>query len=233
MIIDEGKKPEEPNKTESQKAETSGSSAPVAGPAAPAGKPKEAKKGRLDWVFNKESKLGRANRAIVKTLGWLVGLFALGFLAAFLLLYMPLSQDYQQLVEKNQQTGKQLQEAQKQLQIAKNDYQTLQKNNSQTQTEADKLKMLSDTYDINEQVFQVQMALQQHDSQGAVYAFKKLQKNFETYGPTVKQIDADLAKAIEARLKVIEVELSSDAKTAQMDLETVNKNLQDVKTKLK
>ena len=183
------------------------------------------KKSGASRLFDKESRLGRINRSIVRGLGWFVGLFALGFFAAFLLLYMPKAQDYESVLANYQQTSGQLEEAQ-------NSLKTLQSENDTLKNEVGRYQTLSNTYAISEQTLQVQMALQQHDIQFAAYALKKLQSSFETYLPEVQKVDADLAKVIQGRLAVVEAELSSDAKTAQMDLETILKNLGEVKSKL-
>ncbi len=187
--------------------------------------PPQKKKSGASRLFDKESRLGRFNRSAVRGLGWFVGLFALGFFAAFLLLYTPKAQDYESVLANYQQTSQQLDEAQTSLK-------KLQNENGALQTEIERYQMLNDTYVISEQTLQVQMALQQHDSQGAAYALKKLQSSFESYLPEVQKVDADLAKVIQGRLTVVEAELSSDTKTAQMDLETILKNLQEVKTRL-
>ncbi|MCE1254909.1 MAG: hypothetical protein LWX83_15350 [Anaerolineae bacterium] len=176
-------------------------------------------------LFDKESRLGRINRSVVRALGWFVGIFALGFFAAFLLLYSPKAQDYDQIQANYDNVSEKLKDAETQLAGLKTD-------NEKIQNEAVRYRVLSATYEIREQTMQVQMALQQHDTQGAAYALKKLQNSFKTYLPDLQKIDANLAKAIEGRLTVVEAELTSDSKMAQLDLETILKNLQDVKTKL-
>ena len=188
-------------------------------------KPTGKKEGTLDWIITKDSKFGRANRSVIRSLGWLVSLFALGFLTVYILFYIPLAQEHEKLTKSYDDT-------QIQLQTVKADLKTLQGANNQAKTEIVKYRLFNDTLTVNNQVLQIQMALEQHDPQGAAYSLKKLQKSLETYLPEVEQVDPDLSKLIQTRTNLVAVELSSDSKAAQLDLEAILKNLQEIQVKI-
>jgi hypothetical protein len=191
----------------------------------PADKPTVKKIGPLNWIFNKETRLGKLNRSIVRTIGWVVALFALGFFAVYLLLFLPLSQQYDQMSIAYNNSLQQLKTAQVSSRAT-------QDGSKPVQAVLDKTKMSNDILDINNQILQIELALAQHDQQGAVYLLKKLQTSFDTFIPEVNKLDPELSSLLDARIKVIGIEISNDPKAAQADLEILIKYLQDLVTLL-
>ena len=183
------------------------------------------KPGPLTWIFNKDTRLGRTNRSIVRTTGWVIGFFALGFLAVYLLLYVPLSQDYEKL-------SQDYLNAQQQFKTAQAGFKSTQETSSKVQNTLAQVKIARDVLDINNQVLQIELAVAQHDDPGSAYYLKKLQASVETALPEINKIDPDLAKVLEARVNVVAVELSSDPKAAQADLQEIIKYLQTLITRV-
>jgi hypothetical protein len=183
------------------------------------------KTGRLSWVFGKDTRLGRFNRSLVRTAGWTVAFFALGFLTVYLMLYLPLFQDHARL---SQAYG----DSQQQLKTAQAGFKATQEASQKVQAVLDQTRITNGILDINNQVLQLELALSQHDQQGAAYYLKKLQSTMTTFLPEVSKIDAVLANMLDTRMKVVAAELPSDPIAAQTDLEVIIKNLQTIVNRL-
>jgi hypothetical protein len=185
------------------------------------GKPAVKKPRGLGLVFNKDSRLGRVNRTVVRSSGWAIAFFALGFLAVYLLLYVPLSQEYERLSTAYNGVQQQLRTVQ-----------ATQEASTKGQTSLDRTKISNDILDFNSQVLQTELALSQHDQQGATYFLKKLQSSAEPFLLEANKVDPDLANMLDARLKMVAAEMNNDPKAAQADLEVVVKYLQAMVSRL-
>ena len=200
----------------------------------PENKPKDAaankktegkKPGRLAWIFNKDTRLGRLNRNMVRAAGWVSAFFALGFLTVYLMMYLPLTQDYDRL-------SQDYNASQQQLKTAQAGSRSTQDASQKVQADLDRTKISNDILDMNNQVLQIELALSQHDQEGALYYLKKLQTSSIAFLPEASKVDADLANIVNARVNVVALEISTDPKGAQTDLEVIVKYLQTMVTRL-
>ena len=104
-----------------------GIGAPAAGPAGPAEasqpgvKPKKSSGG----MFNPQTRFGRFMRGLTRFLGIVVGLFALGMLATYLLLYQPLAQQSAAQQAELAQDRQKISQAQQDLSAARQQVATL------------------------------------------------------------------------------------------------------------
>lgn len=193
--------------------------------AVPNKKAETKKPGRLAWIFSKDTRLGRLNRNVVRTAGWVSALFALGFLTVYLMLYLPLTQDYDRLSQAYN-------DSQQQLKTVQAGFQSTKDASQKAQSVLDQTKISNDILDMNNQVLQIELALSQHDQAGAAYYLKKLQASSSAFLPEASKVDADLANIVDARVKVVALEISNDPKGAQTDLEVIVKYLQTMVTRL-
>ena len=188
-------------------------------------KPAVKKTGWLAILFSKEYRLGRINRNVVRTAGWVVALFAMGFFTVYILLYLPLFQDYEKLSQSYDAS-------QQQLKTAQAGFKATQESAQKAQTSLDRTKISNAILEINYQTLQIELALSQHDQVGAADYLKRMQASTEAFLPEASKVDADLANMVDARVKVVALEYTNDPAAAHADLEAVNKYLQTLITKI-
>jgi F0F1-type ATP synthase membrane subunit b/b' len=195
-------------------------------------KPQEKeKKGVLYFLFSPETKVGRVLRPLVRWLGWAVGFFALGVLAAYLTLYQPAVKSLTQnqaalsadLEEANQQladTKQELSDAQASLDGCTNDTQAMISDRDQALARAALVEVLMD-------VTNARMALENKDNARARTELMETQQDLDRLSESIKPLgkSSELTSLMEDRLNLVLKELSRDSQNAQTDLEALYNTL--------
>ncbi|KPL81825.1 HlyD family secretion protein [Levilinea saccharolytica] len=228
----EGEAPIQPETSESPAAEE----APVLGEAE-GGTPTEPPKPPLfrrvmGFLFNPETRLGRGMRAAVRIAGVTVGLLALGFLAAVLLLWRPSQQSLERTQAQLTDTQAQLSQAQEQaasletqLTAARADRDQAQSLAARGQTRAQVLKVLY-------AVTTARMALERRDGQMAHKSLEDAQAQLNESLPSLQALSPADAERIASRLDLARSELPRDPATAATDLEILDRWLLELEAAL-
>lgn len=214
---------------ENSAAETANHEAPPVEPfqetaaaPAPAAAEKMPRSGVLGFLFSPDTRFGRFNRAALRVLATAVGLFALGLLSGYLLLYRPALQELQQskadLARANQRLDS-LQADLDQARLAQEDSKkSSQALSGQTEMANNHVLLLQAMNKAN----LARLALAKNDPAGAEQALKDAPAILLKLNPAISAENTDLAKSIQARLNLVLTEVRSDPKTAASDLGILN-----------
>jgi hypothetical protein len=206
---------EEIPEKETEEKETQAAVTPAAEPQKPAKK---------SWLYramyatlSPETRLGRFMRPFLRWTAAIAGLFALGMLATYFLLYAPATQqlaaaraDLQSAQQQAAQTGSTLAAAQKNLA-------DLQTRYDQSQAALKKAGIRVGLLQVANQVAAARLALDQRDGATAQKALVDARTILNQVLPDVKSIDANAATQLDSRLTLVVSELNDPA-TAQADL---------------
>ncbi|NPV76657.1 MAG: hypothetical protein HPY59_09830 [Anaerolineae bacterium] len=174
----------------------------------------------LQFLFNPETRFGRAARSVTRTLALIVSFFALGFLLAYLLLYRPASLSLEDALLKAETLQGQLANAEESLQTTRQDLQQAQERLSIQQSRIQVLSVLDHAQS-------ARLALSARN--GSATAQKSITaaiQQLEQVLPNIKAFDPNLASTLKARLDLISAEAARDPKTAVADLNILIEALQ-------
>ena len=190
-----------------KEVETPGQESPAGQVDAPASNPPvpetlPAKKSFLYSLFSPETRLGRFMRPFLRWIAAVTGLFALGMLAAYFVLYQPVMQERDAL----------------HLKVA-NDALVRAK------TEIALVKVMKDVADTRN-------ALDRQDGPGVMVALNQLDKDLRIFLPMIKGTDPAMASLLQNRVDLVKAELSRDPVAARSDLEMLNNSLTELEKTL-
>jgi hypothetical protein len=200
---------------ETPEKETPAVVTPPAEPQQPARKP---------WLYrafyallSPETRLGRFMRPFLRWTAAIVGLFALGMLAAYLLLYAPAAQQLAaaraELQSAQQQAGK----TNSTLAAAQQNLADLQTQYDQSQAALKKAGIRVNLLQVANQIAAARLALDNRDGVGAQKALADARTILNAVLPDVETTDANAATQLDSRLTLVVSELNDPA-TAQADL---------------
>ncbi|NMB91099.1 MAG: hypothetical protein GYA17_22285 [Chloroflexi bacterium] len=176
-------------------------------------------------LFSPETRTGRVLRPVLRFLGVVVGLFALGLLAAYLLLYQPAARslqatraDLHNAQQTLDQTRSALENTRQELEQLRSEHDQLQ---SQLETADQRIRLMR----FSNQVSAAQVALAKRDNSAVQKALQTAQDELDTLLPALQEQDPDVATQIESRFKLIRSEAAQDTKTAQSDLEILSSTI--------
>jgi hypothetical protein len=191
---------------------------------APTGTPK---KNFLGILFNKETRLGRFNRAASRWAALVLSLFALGLLAGYWLLYRPAAQSLAQTQANYRQTYQDLVTTQK-------------KDQDLTATNAslsNQVLSLNQNYDRASQHIQLlqlikvlqtaHISLDNQDPTAARQMLIASRPTFNNLAPAIDKVSPGTSKSMQTRLDLILSEIDQNAKTAAADLDVLVGQLLD------
>jgi chromosome segregation ATPase len=169
-------------------------------------------------------------RTLVRTLAWVVGLFALGLLAGYILLYQPaarqLARTQADLAAERSRAGD--------LESAAADSQAkldeLQRSYAAAQSGLDAATARMHLARMAGTILQARLALVDRDGPAAQKALKAAQVEFEALRPGAEKADSAAVEAIKLRLDLAVSELTRDPKTAQADLQILSEALATLDT---
>jgi len=205
-----------------------------AGPerAAPAAKPESGFKRGLRAFLGTETRFGRFMRGFLRWTAAVAGLFALGLLSGYLLLYRPAQQQVRSLQSEYDQSQKDLQRAQAELDQARQNLKVMERQGQGLQkdlgTARSHVLLLSALAGVNES--RMELALKK--TAAAREALDPAGAALKQLGPVVAAADSDLLNTAQARLALVLTEISNDPKTAASDLEILTQQLKDLESKL-
>ncbi len=189
--------------------------------------PPAAKKSFLGWIFSKESRLGRFNRAAVRWAALVLSLFALGLLTGYFLLYRPA------LLSLNQsQAG--LKQTTQDLDTAVKKVGDLSATNASLSNQVLSLNQAVDRDSQHIQLLQMintletaHLSLANQDLITARQLLQTTQTQLTNLSPGIDKNSTGLSKTMLARLNLIFSEIDQDPKTAGTDVDVLVKQMLD------
>lgn len=180
----------------------------------------------LYTLFSPETRVGRFMRPALRWAALVVGLFAIGFLTAYLLLYRPTQELLNNATSNLQSLNQQMDEQKTKMQSVESN---LQQALNQSQQDRAALELAQSRYQLLSTLHQVEiarLALTNRDGPTAQKALIQARAQIDLLLPFVKTHDAELASSLDARLSLIANEINRDPQTAQADLEILSKALE-------
>ncbi len=210
---------------------------PAAVEAPPA--PEPPKPAQKPWLYramyatlSPETRLGRIMRPVLRWTAAIAGLFALGMLATYLLLYAPTAQQLAAARADLQSAQQQATETGSTLAAAQANLADLQTRYDQSQAALKKAGMRVGLLQVANQVAAARLALDNRDGAAAQKALADARTILNQVLPDVKGIDANAATQLDSRLTLVVSELNDPA-TAQADLVILATKLSTLDSTLK
>jgi hypothetical protein len=183
--------------------------------------PKPAKK---SWLYrllyatlSPQTRLGRFMRPVLRWIATIAGLFALGMLATYLLLYTPAAQQLASTRADLQSAQQQAGKTSSTLAAAQNNLADLQTRYDQSQAALKKAGTRVSLLLVANQIAAARLALDNRDGAAAQKALADARTVLNQVLPDVTGIDANAATQLDSRLTLVVSELNDPA-TAQADL---------------
>ena len=186
----------------------------------------------MGFLFNPETRLGRGMRAAVRIAGVTVGLLALGFLAAVLLLWRPSQQSLERTQAQLTDTQTQLSQAQEQAASLETQLTTARADRDQAQSLAARSQTRAGVLKVLYSVTTARMALERRDGQMAHKSLEDAQARLNESLPSLQALSPADAERIASRLDLARSELPRDPATAATDLEILDRWLLELEAAL-
>jgi hypothetical protein len=184
------------------------------------------KRGVLYTLFSPETRFGRGMRKVLRTLALIVGSFALGMLAAYLMLYRPVKQQLAAAQQESQQNAAQVQQVQADLDKANANLKTTGARADQLQAQLDIEVARSQVLRAMNQITNARMALAAKDKAGTVKALDASQAFLKPIMPTLEKLDSAEASTLTALFTLSKNDLDRDTKLASQDLDRLQAELE-------
>lgn len=217
--------PAEPD--EAQDSSSNPPSEPAAVP--PTGQPRRSLAYRL---FSPETRTGRFMRPVLRWLAAITGLFALGLLAAYFLLYQPTQKKLDATAADLAAANQTLQQREQSLQTAQSSLKDAQTALNQSQEQLTLAAGENSLLLVMVEVGAARVALVEKDGAAAKTAVAQAQANLALALPVLEKEDKLLSELLKSRLDLINKELVSDPQAAQSDLGKLAQDLAALRKKI-
>ncbi len=230
--VDEQTPPVEPSEEIYQ--ESPDASEPISGerPKAPDLKTPSRSQRVMYTLFSPETRTGRFMRRTLRVLAVVVGLFALGLLVAYLLLYRPTLQQLENANRQATQTASELQKARQDLDSARKNAQTNQTQLGDVQSRLEVEVARSQILRSMNSITQARMALQANNKAGAVKNLDTAKGYLQTILPLLTKLDSQQAETLDALFTLTKTDLDRDLKLAAQDLDRLQSELERAETNI-
>jgi chromosome segregation ATPase len=176
-------------------------------------------------LFSPETRTGRFLRGLLRTLALIVGMFALGLLAGYLLLYRPTIQQLNGARVQATQTAGNLQKTRQDLATAQQDLQTAKSQVGDIQTKLDVEVARGQVLRAMNAVTLAQMAVMSNDKAAAVKNLDTAQGYMQAVQPVLEKRDAQQASTLQALFTLTKNDLDRDLKLAAQDMDRLQSEL--------
>ena len=217
--------------SETQTEPQSVSSEPQSPPANPAVKaaqiaaeaPPPPKKGFLQRLFDPTTRFGRGMRTFTRGLGLVVGLYALGLLTTYVLLFQPLERRHRAAQAELAQMSAAVETLRGDLKLSQS---SLAGAEQQRRTAADELaraQARADGLNARALALETRLALARKDDAAARLALSDLEQALKTLKPA---LDTAGGESLDKVLALVKSDLSRDARLADEDLQRLLSELE-------
>jgi hypothetical protein len=194
--------------------------------------PRKESKSLLYRLFSPETRVGRVTRPVLRWLAAITGLFALGLLAGYLLLYQPTQRSLDGALAQLDQASLAASQQNKSQQVALSDRNQAQAAYQKAQADLTKAasenKLLVELVDISN----ARVALVNKDGATAKAAIQQAQTDLSSVLPYLQSQDKTRADVLQSRLDLVAKELVSDPQATLADLDKLSADLTDLHKKL-
>lgn len=173
-----------------------------------------------------ETRAGRFLRGLLRTLALVVGLFALGLLVAYVLLYRPAAQQLDSAQRQATQTAADLQQSRRELAAAQKNVQAAQTQVGEIQARLDMEVARGQILRAMNAVTLARMAIQSNNKAGAVKSLDTAQGYLQTVQPLLEKRDSQQASTLQALFILTKNDLDRDLKLAVQDLDRLQSELE-------
>ena len=228
----EAESPENASQTVVESSPPPQQKAPVASiplESVPGQKPRKSLAYRL---FSPETRLGRFNRPVLRWLGAITGLFALGLLTGYILLYQPAQRELDAALARLAATDQLITQKQQGLQSAQTGLDQAQLSVKQIQDKLDAAQSENTVLIVMVDVSNARVALAGKDGAAAKTAIEQAQSKLKQALPYLESQDKVLVDLLTSRLDLIAKELVSDPSAAQSDLGKLSTDLTNLHQKI-
>lgn len=197
-------------------------------PSASAQSGEKAAPAKPSWIFRffnfllgADSRLGRVMRTILRWTAAVVGLFALGLLAGYLLLYQPAQKGLDSANQQIGQANAEISQLQGQVTGLQN---TLATANQAVQTVQDELKKAQARNNLLVVIYDIANArtyLAQKDGAKLINTLDKTSTDLDAVQPYLLTVQKSLADELKSRLETVRSVVIRDAQLAQSDLDNL------------
>jgi hypothetical protein len=177
-------------------------------------------------LFGPETRSGRFLRGLLRTLALIVGMFALGLLAAYFLLYRPAEQQLNGIRLQATQSASDLEQARQSLAKTRQDLFAVQTQTGQNQSRLEVEVARSQLLRAMNAITLAQMALQANNKAGVVKNLDTAQGYLQAIQPLLGKKDAQESSTLQALFILARNDLDRDPKLAVQDLERLQSELQ-------
>jgi hypothetical protein len=171
-------------------------------------------------------------RGLLRTVALVVGAFALGLLAGYVLLYQPSRQGLLASQQEMQSVVKTLADTKSQLDSSRSDLLVTQSHLQEVEAALTR----SDTYGlvmkVQNDVTRARLAVINKNGAEALSALKIARRNLDLLLPKVRNLEGKLADLLDEQMKSTEQSLVSDYLKADPDLQKLNDSLETLETLL-
>ncbi len=195
-------------------------------------KPHAPRKSVLYHLFSPETRLGRFMRPVLRWLAAITGLFALGLLAGYLLLYQPTQRELDAALAKLTTASQLVSQKEQGLASAQTGLNQAQLSVKQVQDQLAAAASENSLLIVMVDVSNARVALVEKDGATAKTAIAQAQANLNLALPYIESQDKVLSDLLQTRLDLISKELVSDAQGAQTDLGKLSSDLNDLHKKI-
>lgn len=194
----------------------------------------------MNFLFGKESRVGRVVRPVLRVAALVVAMLALGALILYFTLYLPVRNQRDQALAEVQRINLELDSVQAELEDSQEELAAVEESTSETiaSLEEDlelanfKVRFLIAKND----VLRARMALLDEENgpggPTAMAALNDLEDHLEDLLPYVEEVDPVLAGLLQDRLRVVKGEFARDAQQAKVELESFYANLLELEDTL-
>ena len=183
-------------------------------------------------LFSPETHLGRVMRPVLRWLAAISGLFALGLLAGYILLYQPTQHALDDALVRLETTQGIVDQKAQGLESAQTGLNQAQMTLAQAQAQLDAAASENSLLVVIVDVSNARVALVGKDGAAAKTAIAQAQTNLSRALPYIEKQDKVLSELLVSRLDLISKELVSDPQAAQSDLGKISSDLSDLHQKL-
>ncbi len=194
--------------------------------------PKQKRGSLLELLFSSATRSGRMMRAVLRWLAAITGLFGLGLLTGYLLLYQPTQTELEAAQLQLKQANQSLLLKDQSIQTAKTDSSQVQTTLKQAQDDLKKAASENEILMVLVSVSNARVALVIKDGPTAKTAIEQAQAGLAKSQPYLESVDKTKFDVLKTRLDLAAKELISDPQAAQTDLDKLAADLTELRLKL-
>jgi hypothetical protein len=191
------------------------------------GAPKGSLLGRFfRFVFGAESRFGRGVRLVLRTLAVIVGFFALGFLTAYLLFYVPVLKGSQSGQAELAQLRSDMASKQTQLDAASQSSQSAETERKRLDTSLTRAQSRIAVLQAANQIYLARYEMATQDSAAAGLAVDTARNQMKAVLPDLVTLGVEKPETLNTLFDLVKSDIGRDPKLASQDLDRLTSELQ-------